>query len=380
MPTKRILCKYFKQGACFKGDGCEFSHDWRDPDCNVCTYYQSGNCAYGSSCRYEHVKLKRPESVTPARTSTVAAHTNFGTVGATSGALSRSSGGNSEAWQNNLSSADIAWQEHSPFASYNGGWQEAVSYASADEGWPLPSSSFQIRNEVEDTPKYNDPSEEPICALAATGRCTRGESCPYLHGDRCSLCGKECLHPHRPEERDEHRRQCERNQKRLEALRFSQDIECSICLDRVLSKPTNAERKFGLLSGCDHPFCISCIRDWRSTSQPQGSGSDAIVRLCPVCRVLSYYVIPSVIWYSNVEEKQEIIDGYKARVRDIDCKHFDFGNGRCQFGTSCFYKHAFRDGTTEEVKLRHLGAADGNTVIAKDVRLSEFLGRLNLRR
>ncbi|XP_050284854.1 uncharacterized protein LOC126724297 isoform X7 [Quercus robur] len=23
----------------------------------------------------------------------------------------------------------------------------------------------------------------------------------------------------------------------------------------------------------------------------------------------------------------------------IDCKHFDFGNGNCPFGSSCFYKH-----------------------------------------
>ncbi len=31
-------------------------------------------------------------------------------------------------------------------------------------------------------------------------------------------------------------------------------------------------------------------------------------------------------------------------------------------------QHMFRDGSREEVKLRHLGAADGNTVIAKNVR------------
>lgn len=38
-------------------------------------------------------------------------------------------------------------------------------------------------------------------------------------------------------------------------------------------------------------------------------------------------------------------------------------------------QHAYRDGCLEEVALRHLGAEDGNTVIAKNIR---FEGRLIL--
>lgn len=30
-----------------------------------------------------------------------------------------------------------------------------------------------------------------------------------------------------------------------------------------------------------------------------------------------------------------------------DCAHFDFGDGTCPFGTSCFYRHAYRDGRLE---------------------------------
>ncbi|KAH6558241.1 hypothetical protein KP509_1Z072400 [Ceratopteris richardii] len=346
-------------------------------------YYQSGNCAYGRFCRYEHVKLNRQEGISVGKALPVQTHINLvNREVASSSATPRQGACDVEASQDSRSyaAANIAWKEPSMFSLNAADEQENFPYLPADVGCSVDSASSSATNGAGAVMKYNDPSEEPICALAAAGRCTRGETCPYLHGDVCTMCGKECLHPHRPEEREEHKNQCERNQKRLEALRFSQDIECSICLDKVLSKPTNAERKFGLLSGCDHPFCVSCIRDWRRTSQPQGSGADTVVRCCPVCRVLSYYVVPSVIWYSTPEEKQEIIDGYKARVRDIDCKHFDFGNGKCQFGSSCFYKHAYRDGTTEEIRLRHLGAADGNTVIAKDVRLSDFLGRLHLRR
>ncbi|KAK4261606.1 hypothetical protein QN277_004577 [Acacia crassicarpa] len=42
-------------------------------------------------------------------------------------------------------------------------------------------------------------------------------------------------------------------------------------------------------------------------------------------------------------------------------------------------EHASRDGKLEEVVLRHLGVADGNTMIAKDVRLSDFLSNMHLR-
>ncbi|XP_050284820.1 E3 ubiquitin-protein ligase makorin-like isoform X2 [Quercus robur] len=96
-------------------------------------------------------------------------------------------------------------------------------------------------------------------------------------------------------------------------------------------------------------------------------------------RKLSYFVSPSVIWYSSKEEKQDIVDSYKAKLKSIDCKHFDFGNGNCPFGSSCFYKHAYRDGRLEEVVLRHLGSEDGETVIAKNIRLSEFLGNMRIR-
>jgi len=106
---------------------------------------------------------------------------------------------------------------------------------------------------------------------------------------------------------------------------------------------------------------------------------NSALRACPICRKLSYFVIPSVIWYSSKEEKQDIVDSYKAKLKSIDCKHFDFGNGNCPFGSSCFYKHAYRDGRLEEVVLRHLGSEDGETVIAKNIRLSEFLGNMRIR-
>jgi len=112
-----------------------------------------------------------------------------------------------------------------------------------------------------------------------------------------------------------HAKLCKKNNKLLEAMRKSEDIECGVCLDRVLSKPTAAERRFGLLSDCDHSFCISCIRNWRSTSPMSGMDVNSTLRACPICRKLSYYVVPSITWYSSKEEKQEIVEGYKAKLR-----------------------------------------------------------------
>ncbi|KAK4488626.1 hypothetical protein RD792_004395 [Penstemon davidsonii] len=279
----------------------------------MCTFYQKGSCSYGSRCRYDHVKVSQSLAPTPSPS----VYRPF-PVGSVSG----------------TTASNVPF--HPPIRP----------------AWGETSEHHVVLETDED-------ADQSICSFAAAGDCPRGEKCPHIHGDLCPSCGKHCLHPFRPEEREEHIKTCEKRQKHLVALRHSQEIECSVCLECVLSKPTPAERKFGILSECDHPFCISCIRNWRSSSPASGLDVNSALRACPICRKLSYFVIPSVIW-------------------SIDCRNFDFGNGTCPFGTSCFYKHAYRDGRLEEVALRHLGAEDGNTVIAKNIRLSDFLSNLRI--
>ncbi|KAK9015253.1 hypothetical protein V6N11_006369 [Hibiscus sabdariffa] len=360
--TKRVLCKFFAHGACFKGENCEFSHDWKDPPNNICTYYQKGICSYGSQCRYEHVKASHSDL---SASSSSTEPRQFGISGSVPLGPSTSA----------FCGSAVLSATSAEFPASNGGFLPPTRNA-----WNLESEHQYVLDDGDVLePMSGNLADRSICSFAAAGSCPRGEKCPHIHGDMCPTCGKHCLHPFRPEEREEHTKMCEKKQKHLEALKYSQEIECSVCLDRVLSKPTAAERKFGLLSECDHPFCISCIRNWRSSSPSSGMDVNTALRACPICRKLSYFVIPSVIWYSTPEEKLEIIDSYKAKLRSIDCKHFNFGNGNCPFGTSCFYKHAYRDGRLEEVALRHLGAEDGNTVIAKNIRLSDFLSDLHIR-
>ncbi|KAM5552282.1 hypothetical protein ABKV19_026915 [Rosa sericea] len=328
--AKRVLCKFFAHGACLKGEHCEFSHDWKDPSNNICTFYQKGACAFGSRCRYEHVKASRAQS---------------------SGSSSSANSHQSLAFDSAL--AHPSRTASTGVALVPGTLSELSAFSSPFLPPPKPAWSDSLddgdfdHNEDDDVGETRSarPADHAICSFAAAGNCPRGEKCPHIHGDICPSCGKHCLHPYRPVEREEHMRTCEEKHKQLEALKRSQEIECSVCLERVLSKPTVAERKFGILSECDHPFCISCIRNWRSSSPTSGMDVNSALRACPICRKLSYFVIPSVIWYNTKEEKEEIVDSYKGRLRSIDCKHFDFGNGNCPFGTSCFYKHTVKPGS-----------------------------------
>ncbi|KAF3621807.1 E3 ubiquitin-protein ligase makorin, partial [Capsicum annuum] len=297
--VKRVLCKFFVHGACLKGEYCEFSHDWKDPPYNVCLYYQKGLCAYGNRCRYKHVKVSEqptlPSSSAPAQHLRSASPATTLSPGMLANDAGRLSGISSEY----LASSGPFYPPNRPV------WSENSEHHDVEE----------IDGIVE--LKIINPSDQSICSFAAAGKCSRGEKCPYIHGDLCPICVKHCLHPFRPQESGEHMKICEKRQKRLDLLKHSQEIECSVCLERVLSKTTAAERKFGILFECDHPFCISCIRNWRSGSPSSGVDINSTFRTCPVCRQLSYFVIPSVIWYTTKEEKKDILDGYKAKLRFI---------------------------------------------------------------
>ena len=68
--------------------------------------------------------------------------------------------------------------------------------------------------------------------------------------------------------------ECKARHDRLANLRYSQAVECCVCMEHVLEKPTTAERKFGLLS-CEHAFCLGCIRGWRSHHEG-GADTDTV--------------------------------------------------------------------------------------------------------
>lgn len=195
--------------------------------------------------------------------------------------------------------------------------------------------------------------------------------CQLAHGDWCETCNHYALHPVDMNAREAHLVECHARHERLEAIRRSAHVECGICMERVTEKSIPSERRFGLLS-CEHPFCLSCIRNWR---QQYSTGVDVeqALRTCPICRTAAHFITPTSVWPATPEEREAIISGYKTKLKEIDCRHFNYGEGACPFGTSCMYKHADREGRLEESAPRRVAADEGEVRVVQPVRLSDFI-------
>eukprot|EP00873_Tetraselmis_striata_P010065 jgi/Tetstr1/430329/TSEL_020154.t1 len=115
-------------------------------------------------------------------------------------------------------------------------------------------------------------------------------------------------------------------------------------------------------------LCCAVLTAWLGPAV-----SRQALRTCPLCRTTTHFITPSSVWPSTAEEKARIINGYKAKLSSIDCRHFNRGNGTCPFGTSCFYRHMLPDGSLDEPTLRHFGNADGEVHIMKPVLLAHFM-------
>nr|XP_005988540.2 PREDICTED: probable E3 ubiquitin-protein ligase makorin-1 [Latimeria chalumnae] len=119
------------------------------------------------------------------------------------------------------------------------------------------------------------------------------------------------------------------------AYERSKNVTCGICMDRVYEKSHPGERKFGILPNCNHAYCVSCIKKWRKSKDFQSE----IIKSCPECRVKSSYFIPHKYWIIDMNQKQKLIENFRARTSKIRCKFFVRGNGRCPFKSECIYLH-----------------------------------------
>ncbi|KAJ3127993.1 hypothetical protein HK098_005329 [Nowakowskiella sp. JEL0407] len=121
---------------------------------------------------------------------------------------------------------------------------------------------------------------------------------------------------------------------------------CSICFE--------TPKRFGILSDCDHIFCLECIRQWRDVkSKGQSALRDSnVIKECPICRKASPIVIPSYRFCKN-SEKELLTKNYKSNLSKIPCKHFvrsDPTDRTCIYGNECLYAHNDTEGKRVDVR------------------------------
>uniref|UniRef100_A0A8C3X851 E3 ubiquitin-protein ligase makorin-2 n=1 Tax=Catagonus wagneri TaxID=51154 RepID=A0A8C3X851_9CETA len=231
-----------------------------------------------------------------------------------------------------------------------------------------------IRSGLDDSEASSSYSSEQLCPYAAAGECRFGDACVYLHGEVCEICRLQVLHPFNPEQRKAHEKTCmstfEHEMEKAFAFQASQDKVCSICMEVILEKASASERRFGILSNCNHTYCLSCIRQWRCAKQFE----NPIIKSCPECRVISEFVIPSVYWVEDQNKKNELIEAFKQGMGKKACKYFEQGKGTCPFGNKCLYRHAYPDGRlAEPEKPRKQLSSEGTVRFFNSVRLWDFI-------
>ncbi|XP_060897583.1 E3 ubiquitin-protein ligase makorin-2 isoform X1 [Labrus mixtus] len=375
MSTKQVTCRYFLHGVCREGSRCMFSHDpTNSKPSTICKFYQRGVCAYGDRCRYDHVKSFRGVGGAPE---------NHAVVGGAGGGASVRGG-----VKKNMVLRDRVLGADSMFGGPVDGLGSGLTAAAAAAASPHTyveairtglDGSAQEQAAVSAAPPpppvggaYQDGPQ--LCPYAAAGHCYYEENCTYLHGDLCEVCGLQVLHPHDAEQRRSHEKMCmlafEADMEKAFAAQLSQDKVCSICMELVVQKANPSDRRFGILSSCCHTFCLACIRQWRCTR----NFSNKIIKACPECRVPSEFVIPSIYWVEDQDDKDHLIELFKSGVGKKACKYFDQGRGSCPFGGKCLYLHAFPDGTRAEAdRPRKQLSSEGNVRFMNSVRLWDFI-------
>ncbi|KAM4830831.1 E3 ubiquitin-protein ligase makorin-3 [Urocitellus parryii] len=331
----------------------------------VCRYYLHGQCKEGENCRYSHDpsvrQMAREGHVSPPEASADRGPSMAAAAAAQSEPPTQEVAEAPPA-ASSSSLPLIGWAAERGFfeAETDNAGLEAAGGAGA-QGWEgavefVPGQPYRGRM----VPPYGPeaPLQRPVpereqmavgmgmqlCRYAARGRCINGESCFYLHGDICDMCGLRALHPVDAAQREAHISACmeahERDMELSFAVQRSMDKVCGICMEVVYEKANPCDRRFGILYNCNHTFCIQCIRRWRSVRQFE----NRISKSCPQCRVPSSFVTPSEFWVEDEEEKEKLIQRYKEGMRKKDCRYFAHGRGYCPFGENCFYKHTYHWG------------------------------------
>jgi len=160
-------------------------------------------------------------------------------------------------------------------------------------------------------------SEEiQVCRFFVQNKCLRGDACPYSHDltvegehDADDVCDSS-----------------------------SKGTICGICLQPVWVEG----RRFGLLPRCSHAFCLDCIMEWRNRSR---------CKKCPLCRIPSFFVIPSCRFVSSIDLKKKRVEEYLAFLADRPCIYYQ-ATELCPYGDMCFFRHGGKRDSEDERIVR----------------------------
>jgi len=296
-PTQ-LMCRRYMIGKCKKARKCPFSHSMDHLPTTFCKDYIFKYCKYGSRCTKRHLNPKEENRREVLR-------------------------------KKYSKKKRMTWHDANEFEP---GMPNHL------DRQPLPPGVCSLE-ELKD---------EPLCQHAIEGNCTSTD-CVFLHGFQCDHCKKPVIHPFDRIQGRTHVELCSRTagmlKNYLQLIKDSENEECGICYDKVLSADKKEEdRKFGLLPGCMHKFCLCCIRRWRNCSE--GAVSQENRRSCPNCRQKSYFVVPSQVWIAEGNHKKIYIEEYKKDLKRKPCKYYRH-QGDCPFSSNCFYSHEHIDGQGE---------------------------------
>eukprot|EP00612_Vaucheria_litorea_P002102 CAMPEP_0171456506 /NCGR_PEP_ID=MMETSP0945-20130129/2962_1 /TAXON_ID=109269 /ORGANISM="Vaucheria litorea, Strain CCMP2940" /LENGTH=387 /DNA_ID=CAMNT_0011981937 /DNA_START=63 /DNA_END=1223 /DNA_ORIENTATION=- len=361
--TSDTICQFYDVGRCKRGSDCKFKHGENDqrPLVNVptrpipasssvpCRYFSEGRCNLGNSCPYAHSNYTADEAIRRKQFSQTQKskinQTSMGSNRTPASAIFKPQAekkleGISEKFSNlkvadesgermNQETKEVEWIFPSDEDSFFYG---AAGKFKMDENFNLWSkiATENIPQDILENERRNDeilkelfanvtkeknhnfkaPPPRQICQYFLDGVCRYGAFCRDAHEVPNELIIKE------------------------ENL---QPFECGICYEEITGL-------FGILTNCSHPFCLNCIRNWRHTGLENQKAES--VRMCPICREISYFIVPSKTFVRDSLSKMALIENYKANLAQKPCMYF-CKDQTCPFGTSCFYAHIRKDGSQE---------------------------------